>query len=316
MRSRLQAASRNRGIDRSRCIHEGSFYDIGYPIDTNLHCVSWYTRRRGRIDLGDRSRENSEYRSCASHTSGHFDKDRSNVICNASSVLASRDIGLEKRGKKNLKRIRSRYKKKKILKIDFVARFSSRRGWSRIKDEYIRIATDRNCSWHVRPSWSWRKSIFHRDRAGIWRTFYLTLTENRRETKQVDHKRAVLAFRYRESSGAERSVGFFFFFFLLNPATPDRIIWSLLSSPKEQNASGPIRPPSPSWYMIYVLLSLSSADRGYLLIVGPERKKSSTPRDHGYHLAKIVPVRRVTSELRAGDRYNGCLARIQSVVLQ
>lgn len=43
----------------------------------------------------------------------YFDKDRSNVICNASSVLASRDIGLEKRGKKNLKRIRFRYKKKR-----------------------------------------------------------------------------------------------------------------------------------------------------------------------------------------------------------
>ncbi|KAL0133050.1 hypothetical protein PUN28_000653 [Cardiocondyla obscurior] len=37
--------------------------------------------------------------------------------------------------------------------------------------------------------------------------------------------------------------------------------------------SRPIWPPSWSWYMIYAPLSLSSADRGYLL-VGPEREKS------------------------------------------
>lgn len=86
----------NRGIDRSRCIHEGSFYGAGYPINTNLHYVSRYTQRRGRIDLGDRSRENSEYRLC-SHTSSHFDKDHSNVICNTSSVLAPQNIKLEKK---------------------------------------------------------------------------------------------------------------------------------------------------------------------------------------------------------------------------
>lgn len=50
--------------------------------------TSWYTRRRERIsiwaiDLG----ENSEYRPCASHTSGYFDKNRFNIckFCTGSS---------------------------------------------------------------------------------------------------------------------------------------------------------------------------------------------------------------------------------------
>lgn len=47
----------------------------------------------------------------------------------------------------------------------------------------------------------------------------------------------------------------------------------MLSSPKEQNASGPIRPPSWTWYMIYAPLPLSSADREYLLL-GPERERN------------------------------------------
>lgn len=203
-----------------------------------------------------------------------------------------------------------------MLKIDFVARFSSRRGWGRIKDEYIRIATDRNCSWHVRPSWSWRKSIFHRDRAGIWRTFYLTLTENRRETKQVDHKRAVLAFRYRESSGAERSVGFLFFSFPWIPLPPIG-----LSDPCSHRRKNKTQVALSGHHRHHGTWStrccryLPPIEDTYLSLVPRERNLLPLGTTATI-LPRSCPVRRVTSELRAGDRYNGCLARIQSVVLQ
>lgn len=115
------------------------------------------------------------------------------------------------------------------------------------------------------------------------------------------------------------------------PLPPPRIIWFLLSSPKEQNASGPIRSLSRSSYMIYAPAALSYADRGYLLIVDPRRKRdspqdrkrkreiSSNPRDHGYHLTEIVP-RCPTCHVglaNPSDRYyNGCPTRTWTVVLQ
>lgn len=218
----------------------------------------------------------------------YFDKDRSNVICNASSVLASRDIGLEKRGKKNLKRIRFRYKKKRCWKLilsqdsvhvvdevelrtnTFVSQLTVtvHGTYGRLDHGENPFFTEIALGYGAHFTWLWQRTGERQNRLTTNVPFSLSGIEN-----------------HRVQNGALGS----FFFFPLNPATPDRIIWSLLSSPKEQNASGPIRPPSPSWYMIYALLSLSSADRGYLLIVGPEREKSSTPRDHGYHLAEIVP---------------------------
>lgn len=94
-----------------------------YLIDTNLHCVSWYTRRRGRIDSVDRSREKFRVPSVARVIQVVTSiKIAPTFICNASPVLAPQNIKLEKRDKKTLKRIKFRYKKK-MLKIHFVTRF-------------------------------------------------------------------------------------------------------------------------------------------------------------------------------------------------
>jgi len=138
-----------------------------------------------------------------------------------------------------------------------------------------------------------RKSIFHRDRARIWRVF---LPDSNREqakdkSRQVNRERAVLAFQYRKSSGAGQ-VGFLFFLlssaFLRLPLSP--IGLSDLCSHRRKNKT-------------QVALSGHHRDHGtwstrccrYLppiedtYFVGPEREKSLLSlRTTGYHLAEIV----------------------------
>lgn len=180
--------------------------------------------------------------------------------------------------------------------------------------------TVRNYLWHVRGCLDNGENPFFIKRARSWqdvaRAFYLFLwrrTGERQKRTGWQRMCADLAFRnHRVQSGVSGCFFFFFCFSFCFPcasATLDRIIWSLLSSPKEQNASDPIRPPSRSWYMIYAPLPLSRADRGYLLIVSPgkerEREKTSLlhiPRDHGYHiLPRSCPVRRVTYKLQVAS---------------
>lgn len=117
-----------------------------------------------------------------------------------------------------------------------------------------------------------------------------SLTMNRRKTK-ADRLKANVPISLSGTIGCRaesRDVFLLFFFsfprFPCASATPDRIIWSLLSSPKEQNASDPIRPPSRSWYMIYAPLLLSCADRGYLLIVSLGKEREPLPHPSGPRL--------------------------------
>lgn len=151
-------------------------------------------------------------------------------------------------------------------------------------------------------------------------TWFFNRENTRRKTK-VDSECADLAFRNHRVQSRESGTFLLFFLFLRFPcasATPDRIIWSLLSSPKEQNASDPIWPPSRSWYMIYASLSLSCSDQGYLLIVSPGKEREPLPSlgTAATILPRLCPARRVTYELQASDRYNECPACTRSVVLQ
>lgn len=72
--------------------------------ESTLRIVTW-TPKRGQIDLSDRSWGKFSTARARVIARSYFDKDRSNIICNASSVLASWNIDWkEEQNRKNLMR--------------------------------------------------------------------------------------------------------------------------------------------------------------------------------------------------------------------